>query len=200
MSLKTFIIQEELRNEHAERFIRYKDHYNTQVLLDLKQALEKEWTRVVGAFSRAHKINPEDLELAMLQNPKVTGMLSVEDKGEKLVSSRHRENVEVSPSIKIPLLYSREERDLMIKNALDSAETAIKATADKWKEIFRVEKQGRATPWFKIVRDHDEVRFQLALTSGTNEMYKTLYAVRVEYGKPGSKTKDFDRVFLISLT
>jgi len=199
MSLQNFIIQEELRAEHAERFLLYQERYNTQVLLDLKKALEKEWTREVNSLAKKHKIADDDIEFTLLQNPKSSVKLSVEPKDEKVVSSRHRETIEVSPSVKIPLLYKREERDLIIKSILDSAETAIKHVTEEWREIFRVEKKGRATPWFKIIRDKDEIRFQLALTDGNNEMYKTLYAVRSEYGKPGSKLKDFDRIYLVSL-
>jgi hypothetical protein len=197
--LKNFIIQEALKSEHAERFILFQERYNTQVLLDLKKALEKIWERDVNSLSKKHKLPEEDLELALLQNPKSTVMLKAEHKDEKLVSSRHRETIEVSPSVKIPLLYKREERDLMTKQFLDAAEVAIKQVADDWREIFRVEKKGRAVPWFKITREKDEIRFQLALTEGEHEMYKTLYAIRIEYGKPGSRLKDFDRIYLVSL-
>ncbi len=199
MSLQNFIIQEELRAEHAARFLLYQERYNTEVLLDLKNALEKEWTKVINSLSRKYKIADDDLELALLQNQKATVSLTVEPKDEKIVSSRHRETLEVSPSVKVPLLYKREERDLMIKSILLVSEDALDTVTNKWREIFRVEKKGRATPWFKIVHDKDEIRFQLALTDGNQEMYKTLYAIRVEYGKPGSKLKDFDRIYLISL-
>lgn len=199
MPLKTFIIQEALRNEHAARFILFKERYNSQVFLDLKNALEKEWERDTKSLSKKYKVDEDDVAFSLLQNPKASVGLSVEAKDEKLVSSRHRENIEVSPSIKIPLIYKRAERDLMIKSVLDSAEKAIKTITENWKEIFRIEKKGRATPWFKIVRDTDEIRVQLSLTDGDNEMYKTLYSIRVEYGKAGSKLKDFDRVYLHSL-
>ena len=92
-----------------------------------------------------------------------------------------------------------EERDLIIKSLLDTAETSIKNITDKWREIFRVEKKGRAVPWFKIIRDKDEIRFQLALSESNTEMYRTLYTIRVEYAKSGSKLRDFDRVYLLSL-
>jgi hypothetical protein len=85
-----------------------------------------------------------------------------------------------------------------MKNFLSVATESLKEITSQWSEIFKVEKQGRALPWFKIVQDHDEIRLQLALSSGKNEMYKTLYSVRIDYGK-SSKTKDFDRVYLISL-
>lgn len=199
MSLQSFIIQEDLRAEHAERFILYQDRYNTEVLLDLKKWLESDWTKAVNSLSKKHKITDDNVQMAMLQNSNATTSLSVESRDEKITSPRHREPILVSPSVKIPLLYKKEERDLITKELLDKAENTIKDVTHQWREIFRVERKGRATPWFKIVKDRDEIRFQLALTDGSQEMYKTLYAIRVEYGKVGSKLKDFDRIYLISL-
>ena len=199
MSLQNFILQEALKTEHAARFILFQERYNTQVLLDLKKALEKEWAKDVTSLSKKHVIAQDDIQFAQLQNPKAVIELALEPRDERIISSRHREAVEVSPSVKIPLLYKRDERDLIIETILKSAETAFKEVADSWREIFRVEKKGRATPWFKLVHDKHELRFQLALTDGDNETYKTLYAVRVEYGKLGTKTRDFDRVYLISV-
>ena len=86
----------------------------------------------------------------------------------------------------------------MIQELLRYAEVAIKNVASNWDEIFNIEKKGRASAWFKIVHDNDEIRFQLALSDNKQETYKTLYSIRVEYGKVGSKTKDFDRVYLHS--
>jgi hypothetical protein len=199
MSLKNFIIKEELSTEHSARYLLFKERYHNQVLLDLKKTLEKEWTKDVNGLSKHLKLKDEDLQLALLQNPKALVQLLIEPKDEKIVSSRHRDTIEVSPSVKIPLLYKNEERDLIIKELLASAEAAFKSITHTWDEIFKVEKKGRATPWFKVVTDHDELRLQLALSDGGQEMYKTLYAIRVEYGKKNSKTKDFDRVYLISL-
>ena len=196
MSLKTFIIQESLHAEHAERFLLFKERYNTQVLLDLKKELEKAWNKEINSLAKHHKIKDEDLQLALLQNTKSTVNLSIEPKDEKIISSRHREAIEVSPSVKIPMLYKREERELITKDLLSSAEDVIKKIIHKWDEIFHVEKKGRATPWFKITHDHNEIRLQLVLSDSGQDMYKTLYSVRVEFGKNNSKTKDFDRVYL----
>ena len=198
--LKSFIIQEDLRVEHAERFLLYKERYHHEVIVDLKKSLEKAWEHDASALSRAHKIKDDDLQYALLQNPAATVKITIESKSEKFNTSRHRETIEVSPSAKVPLLYSKEERDLIIKTLIKSSEAVMKDITDRWSEIFKVEKKGRATPWFKITHDHDEVRLQLVLSAGKSEMYKTLYAVRIEFGKPNSKTKDFDRVYLISLS
>lgn len=199
MSFQSFIIQEDLRAEHAERFILYQERYNTEVFLDLKKWLESDWTKEVNSLSKKHKITAEEIQSAQLQNENATIALTVVSSDEKITSPRHREPVQVSPSVKIPFLYKKEERDLITKDILDKAELVIGDVTHQWREIFRVEKKGRATPWFKVVRDKDEIRFQLALSDGGQEMYKTLYAIRVEYGKPGSKTRDFDRIYLISL-
>jgi len=199
MSLKNFIIQEGLSAEHSARFLLFKERYNTQVLLDLKKELEKEWAKEVNALSKKYKLKDEDLQLALLQNPKTTIQLSIETKVEKIITSRSRKPVEVSPSVKIPLLYKNEERDLMIKEFLIIAEAAALKISRDWDEIFKVEKKGRATPWFKITHDHDELRFQLALSDSGKEMYETLYSIRVDFGKSNSRTKDFDRVYLYSL-
>jgi len=199
MSLKNFIIQEELSAEHSARFLLFKERYHTQVKLDLKKALEKEWAKDVNSLSKHHKLKDEDLQLALLQNPKALVQLIIEPKDENIITSRNRKPIEISPSVKIPLLYKNEERDLMIKNFLITAEAAILKVSYDWDEIFKVERKGRATPWFKITHDHDELRFQLALSNSGKEMYETLYSIRVEYGKSNSRTKDFDRVYLHSM-
>jgi hypothetical protein len=199
MSLQSFILQEELRADHAGRFILYQERYNTEVLLDLKKTLEKDWAKVVNSLSKKYKTAAEDVQLARFQNTNATIALEVEFKDEKITSPRHREPMLVSPSVKIPLIYRKEERDLIAKAIFDEAESSMKDVTERWREIFRVEKKGRAIPWFKIARDNDEIRFQLTLTEGSQEMYKTLYTVRVEYGKVSSKLKDFDRIYLSSL-
>jgi hypothetical protein len=195
--LQNFIIQENLKLEHAERFITYQEQFHHQVYMALNTELEKAWVKEANKLSRSHKIPDDSVELALLQNPKSTVKLTV-NQSEKIITSRNREPVDSSVSVKVPLLYSREKRDFMIKSFLSVATESLKEITSQWSEIFKVEKQGRALPWFKIVQDHDEIRLQLALSSGKNEMYKTLYSVRIDYGK-SSKTKDFDRVYLISL-
>jgi hypothetical protein len=196
--LQNFIIQEDLKLEHAERFILYQQQFHHQVFIDLKHLLEKRWAKEISTLVRSHKISDDDVELALLQNPKSTIKLDLTDKSEKIVTSRHRDPIESSISVKVPLLYSRDVRDLVIKKLMAASEEVFKELTQNWSEIFKVEKQGRAVPWFKIITDHDEVRLQLALSTGLKEMYKTLYSVRIDYGKR-SKLKDFDRVYLISL-
>jgi hypothetical protein len=195
---KNFIIQEAVKNEHAARFMLFKERYHTQIFLDLKNELEKSWDKEVSKLIKKYKVSDDDAKFSVIQNPKTSTVISVESKAEKLTNPRYRESIEVSPSVKIPLIYKREERDLITGSILDVAEDAINKITTEWKEIFKIEKNGRSIPWFRIVRESDEIRFQLVISEGKQEMFKTLYSVRIDFGKVGSKIKDFDRIYLTS--
>lgn len=197
--LKNFIISEEVRVSHAERYLSFLDRYHSQVFLDLKHHLEKIWDGSITDLSKKHKISDEAMQDALLRNPKATPELTLSRQAEKLITARAREPLEVSPSVKIPFVYSAQERHLLTKHILDAAKQGMEHVASQWKEIFNYEHKGKLTPWFKILQDPDEVRFQLSMNSGQHEAFKTLYSVRVEYGKAGSKLKDFDRVYLTTL-
>ena len=197
--LKNFILSEEVRTSHAERYLGFLDRYHSQVFLDLKHHLEKVWDGTVASLSKKHKVSDEAIQDMLLRNPKATPELALSRQAEKLVTARAREPLEVSPSVKIPFVYSSQERHLLTKHILDAAKAGMEKVADDWKEIFNYEHKGKLQPWFKIVQDPDEVRFQLSMSSGQHEAFKTLYSVRVEYGKAGSKLKDFDRVYLTTL-
>lgn len=198
-SLKNFIINEENRTSHAERYLGYLDRYHSQVFLDLKKNLQKSWGDAVASLAKKHPISDEVMQDALLRNPKATPELKLVPGAEKLITARVREPLEVSPSVKVPFVYSAQERQLLVKQLLKAANEAIEETIVGWKEIFNYEHKGKLQPWFKITHDPDEVRLQLSLGDGPHEAFKTLYSVRVEYGKLGSKLKDFDRVYVCSL-
>ena len=199
MGLKTFIVTEALRLDQAERFLRYKEKYHTEVFLDLKERLTLAWERSLRSLEKKYPPPTEKVQDAQLRYPQATVQLTLVNKTEKIASARSRDPLIVAPSVKVPLVYDHHERDRVIAQLLSDAEEVFSETADAWSEIFTVEKDGRNTPWFRINRDHDETRFQLTLTINSHENYKTLYAIRVEYGRPGSRSKDFDRAYLISL-
>lgn len=196
--LKNFIINEEVKVSHAERYLGFLDRYHSQVFLDLKDHLEKSWHTSIQALSKKHPVSDEAIQDALLRNPKATPELLLTTTAEKLVTARVREPLEVSPSAKVPFVYSTPERHMLTKHILDDAKNSMEQIADRWREIFNYEHKGKIQPWFKILQDSDEVRFQLAMGTGPNESFKTLYSVRVEYGKTGSKLKDFDRIYLHS--
>lgn len=197
--LKNFIINEEVKVSHAERYIGFLDRYHSQVFLDLKNHLEKVWRSTVEDLSKKHPVSDDAIQDALLRNPKATPELKLTTTAEKLVTARVREPLEVSPSAKVPFVYSTQERHLLTKHILNDAKSAMESVADRWREVFNYEHKGKIQPWFKILVDPDEIRFQLAMGAGSNESFKTLYSVRVEYGKAGSKLKDFDRIYLTTL-
>lgn len=199
MGLKSFMLREELKVSHAERYLAYAERHSNEVFHELKQKLEKSWEAAVKKTEHAHPIHKEVIQDAVLRNPKATTSVSLSRKSEKLITSRSPVPLEVAPSVKIPLIYSPEERKLVTKSLLSAARDAFEETVDAWSVIFNYEKNGRRKPWFKISADHEEVRLQLAMTEGDAESYKTLYAVRIEYGKKGTKTRDFDRLYLVNL-
>ena len=197
--LKNYIISEEIKVSHAARYLGYIERYHSQVFLDLKHRLEKIWEGTVDSLIKKHPVSDETIQDSLLRNPKATPELKLVKIPEKLVTARVREPLEVAPSAKVPFVYSIQERHLLTKQLLVAAKKAMEETAADWKEIFNYEHKGKLQPWFKILDDADEVRFQLSMGTGTTEAFKTLYSVRVEYGKLGSKLKDFDRVYLTTL-
>lgn len=198
-TLKNFIVSEELKVNHAERYLLYVDRYHSEIFLDLKKHLESAWLQALNQLKRSHPPKPQAVQDAQLRNSNATIELTLSDASEKIISSRFKSPTEVSPSLKIPLVYSHEERAHFIKKGLAAAGAAFKKTAESWREIFNYERKGQIKPWFKVTEEGDEVRFQLMMSHEKAETYKTLYSVRVEFGKTGTKTRDFDRIYLSNL-
>lgn len=199
LGLKTFLITEELKVSHAERYLNYVDRYHNEVFHDLKKNLSEEWEKAVKLSAKTHKVHPESKQAAILRNPKASVQISLSNIPTKIITSRSSVPIEVVPSVKIPLVYSEEECVLISKDIMSAAKKAMIKTIHGWSEIFNYEKKGRIQPWFKIIDDNEEVRMQLAITNGDHESFKTIYAIRTEYGKAGSKLKDFNRIYLINL-
>lgn len=199
-TFSNFIIQEEVRTSHADLYLRFLDRYNAQVFLDLREGLTKSWTKVVAELNRLHPLSVDSVTEVQLRNPEGCVKLELDTQLVKLTTTRSPKPIEVSPSVKIPLCYSVEEKKLFTDRLLVAAMSSFKDTVEGWGEIFKYEKKGRLTSWFKLVNDHDEVRLQLSTNHEDSEAYKTLYSVRVEHGKASSKLRDHDRLYLINLT
>jgi hypothetical protein len=177
----------------------YLKRYNSEVFLDLKKHLETAWSKALSQLVRSYPPKPNAVQDAKLRNPEATDALTLSDTPEKITTSRASKPLEVAPSFKIPLVYSADERAHLLKKVLEMAKASLIKTADSWREIFKYEEKNQLKSWFKIDESDNELRFQLMVSSGATEAYKTLYTIRVEYGKPGTKTRDFDRIYLISL-
>ena len=198
MNLKNFIISEENSVNHADRYLRFIERYSSLVLIDLKKQLTLEWEAAIKTLTHRHPTDASKVQDVQLRNPNACVALELVTSSEKLVTARSRTPIEVQPSVKIPLIYSIDERQLLTRALLTVAKEAMTDVVVKWREAFNYEHKGKIQPWFKIIQDVDELRLQLSTSSNAHEDYKTLYAVRTEFGKP-SKLKDFDRIYLCSL-
>lgn len=196
--LSQFILQEALQVSHADRYLSYVERFHLEVFLDLKKELEKQWLPICSKLNNRFKIHEQDRQEQTLQNPKACLEIELVSKTEKLTSSRSHTPLEISPSVKIPLFFKKEERELVLEELIDAAHITFLNTTDKWKSIFNYEKKGQLVPWFNILLEKDEIRLQLALSHGSSHSYRTLYSVRTEYGKIGSKIKDYNRIYLTS--
>lgn len=197
--LKTFLLEKEISLDHASRFLNFVETHNQEAYLDLQHDLIKRWNLLAQKLNSSTPLSPEIIQDIELTKPNSPTKLIVSLNSEKITSTRYRDPIEVSPSFKIPLSYSKEKRDYFIKLIFNEAENSMKELIKNWKEVFNYEKQGRLEPWFKILKHSDEICLQISLSSHNKESYKTLYSIRIEYGKNISKIKNFDRVYLCNL-
>jgi hypothetical protein len=195
-TLKQFIVQEELKISHADRYLTFVDRFHSEVFLDLKHELEAIWKPIVEKLNKKYKFSDQEIQEIQVVNPKATIQLDLVTKSEKLISSRAHRPIEVSPSVKIPLRFKPEQRDLVLDELISAAHKSMLIITDRWKEIFSFEKHGKLSPWFKILVEKNEIRMQLALSNANEHSYRTLYSVLVDYGRSGSKLKDFNRIYL----
>ena len=135
-ALKTFIVREDLRAAHAERFMVYMDKYNAEVFLDLKKHAQEEWKDAIDDLSKAYVPSEQTIQDAQLKNPKATVKLEMVTSADKIVTSRSSTPLEVSPSVKVPLIYSKDERRLFVKRLLVAGVKAMNKTVQDWGEIF----------------------------------------------------------------
>lgn len=195
-SLKDHILREAARTSYAELFLSYLEKYHPEVFVELQHLLERKWQKVATELSKRYPLSSLAAQEAQVKNPSAKLNLEVFGAPQKLVTPRPNEARLVSPSVGLPLAYPAETRTVFLRSLLDGAQEVLHDLASTWQGVFHHEKRGQLVPSFKILRDHDEVKLQL-ITGPDN--YKTIYAVRVEPGRIGSKRRDFDRVYLTSL-
>ena len=188
-SFKNFLLVEKIDAEYAQRYLTFKEQYHLTVIDDLITGLNKIWVNDITNINK---------KIDHTSDQEFDNMLSVSDKPEKIISSRYKIPAEALISVKVPITLNQTKRDLIIKDLLASSVKVLNNIAFQWKEIFNIEKDGRIVPWFKIYQDVDDIKFQLILGDDNISSYKTLYSVKVEYGNKKSKTKLFDRIYLIS--
>lgn len=198
MDLKTFLVTEDLKRSHAERYLTYVDQFHNEVITDVRQELTKNWERVIKELDKRFILSDQEKSELLVVSPKSITHIKLATRPIKITTTRMSKQIEVFPSVQVPLAFSKEQADLIHRELLKVANESFETIAKKWYSVLNFEQKGRMTPWFKIVQDDDEIRFQLS-TNGEKEIYKTLYSIRIEYGKRFSKLKTFDRVYLVSL-
>lgn len=200
MPLREFILTEKLNHEHAERYLTYIDRYHNEVWTELHHLISTTWaTELVKINDSIQPI--EDMVVQReLRSPGIISELQLFTTPEKIASTRIRSTNQVSPSVKIPYVYHPETVDLILKRLSKTSSEAFQDIATKWSEIFNYEKKGQIQPGFKVESGdlHDGVKFKITSSIGGEEAYRTIYSVNIEHGRPGSKTKDFDRIYLLS--
>lgn len=200
MALSDFILTEKLNHEHAERYLTYIDRYHNEVWTELHQRLANEWEAELVKIKESIKPIDDMITQRELRSPGIISELQLLTSPEKINSTRIRGTNLVSPSVKVPYVYHSETVDLVIKRLSKVAVQVFNDIASEWSEIFNYEKKGQVIPGFKVESgdSHEGVKFKITSSIGGEEAYRTIYSVNVEHGRPGSKTRDFDRVYLLS--
>lgn len=197
-SLKLYLLREELRRNHAEHFLQYKERYHHEVFHDLKVMMSKEWEAWVKQLSKTNAPSADSVESAKLENDDALVALELSTKSEKMIAGRYSTPVETALSVKIPFVYDHLDRTHLSRYFIKESKEVFEKLSKSWREIFHYEQKGKMVPNFRIVSDSEEVRFQMYVSDSGHDSYSTLYVVRLEHGKRG-KTKNFDRVYLLSL-
>lgn len=199
MTLKNFLLREEVRRDHALNYLIFTSRYHHLVIHDLRRSLTEEWKKSVADLKKKHPLSAQAKKSAELRNENATTSLELVPDAVKLTTTRSRGPVEACPSVKIPVSYPTDTRSLLERELLDVAEKCFYHLVEGWSSVFHYQHNGKRIPAFKIMKDHEEVKLQLATSLGEHEEYKTLYTVRSEYGRQSLKLKDFDRIYLTSL-
>jgi hypothetical protein len=200
LALTDFILTEKLNHEHAERYLTYVDRYHQEVWTDLHKQLTAAWEAEIAKIIEAVDPIADMITKRELRVPGIISEIQLVTSPEKISTTRVRGWQQVSPSVKVPYVYHQETVDLILKRLLKTSEHVFEEIASKWSEIFNYEKKGQVQPGFRVELGdlHEGVKFKIISSIGGEEAYKTIYSVNIDHGRPESKIRSFDRVYLLS--
>jgi hypothetical protein len=200
VALRDFILTEKLTQEHAERYLTFVDRYHGDVFGDLHKRLTAAWEAELVQVNTECEAIADAIQDRDLRSPGIDSTIQLSATPQKLTSPRHRDPKMVSPSIKIPYVYHRETLDNILKRLMKVAKKTFDELAVQWGEIFNYEKRGQVTPGFRVELGdlHEGLKFKIISTISGEEAYRTIYSVQIDHGRAGSKTRDFDRIYLSS--
>ncbi len=108
---------------------------------------------------------------------------------------------EVSPVVKVPLIVPSEQRDILRTRLFSDAQAAFQALIADYPEAFlRPSPTNPDRTDFVIRHDKASVRLCMASKDSGIEHEATLFFVTVEHGKPTSKLRPYDLVYLAAPT
>lgn len=200
MPLKDFILTEKLNHEHAERYLTYVDRYHSEVWTDLHKQLTAAWEAEIAKINESVDPIEDMVTKRELRTPGMFSEIQLVTSPEKIATSRVRGSQMVSPSVKVPYVYHHETVDLILKRLCVAAQHVFTDIASEWSEIFNYEKKGQVQPGFKVETGdlREGVKFKITSSIGGEEAYRTIYSVNIDHGRPESKIRSFDRVYLLS--
>ncbi len=200
MPLKDFLLTEKLNHEHAERYLTYIDRYHQEVWTDLHKQLTIAWEAEIDMIMKSIEPIEDMITKREFRVPGIISEIQLITSPEKISTTRSRGLQQVSPSVKVPYVYHQETVDLILKRLLKTSQHVFKETASKWGEIFNYEKKGQVQPGFRVEMGdlHEGVKFKITSSIGGEEAYRSIYSVNIDHGKPESKIKSFDRVYLLN--
>lgn len=195
-SFSSHLLVEALRAKHVLTLHRFNELFKDQVTVDVRAALIKRWQAGIKALGL--EVPEQAKREERLRSEKAVIEITLNDRPIKLGSSTELGRAaEVSPSVKVPYLHSKEERNLVKRRLFDDAEATFKVIIKGWRSAFMHERgDGQLATDFKVRRDERSVRLLLSSKDGDVEHETTIFYVSIEHGKLGSKLRSYDTVYL----
>lgn len=195
-NFSSHLISEALKSKHVLTLHRFNELFKDQVTVDVRAALVKRWRAGIKALGLV--VPEQAAKEERIRSEKAVIEITLSDRPLKLAASTELGRMaEVAPSVKVPYLHSKEERNLVRKRLFDEAEAAFKSVIKTWREAFQHEKaNGQLGTDFKIRRDERSVRLLLSSKDGDVEHETPIFYVSIEHGKLGSKLRSYDLIYL----
>lgn len=195
--LTSFILNEGLKSRHVLALHNFNELFKHDVIVDIKAELVARWTATVKRLGlKVPKDVVQDAVLRGVEKP-MTKPIVGSAVHKLIVNGEHHKPREVSPTVKIPLLMAVEQRELLLVALLEDAQAAFQNLLTAYPAAFlRPSKTNELRSDFKIERSKITVRLCIASKDGHVEHSNCLLYVSIEHGKPNSKTRPFDVVYL----
>jgi hypothetical protein len=195
--LRSFILTEEARTSHSQHLSHYLETYHTDVDEEVHDEMKRAWVKIVREWRNATPDGDRENTINMLYPKYPILGVHATDKAGKVGSATTNLSVLVSQAL------SDDDRKKCVEQLLVAAEKAFRKVLADNPKFFEADDNFKVTSAFDAVRNGDTVRLQYKANHRKDEkngVAKTLFTVGVDPGKLNSKTKHYDRVYLIDNT